>query len=250
MSSEIQLTASIVVYNEDLQILEQTICSFLKVPLPKKLYIIDNSPSRTKHELLAQEEIDYRHVGKNSGFGAAHNLVIHAIELRSKFHLILNPDVCFRPTIFRNLLKQLEENSNVSLVCPSVVYPNGDAQVICRMEPSLRELIARRFGMFKKYLASRQYYKLSEPFSPDFMHGCFMLFKTDDFINIGGFDERYFLYMEDADICRKLKQSGKEILYYPKEQITHIHRRGSSRNMKLFYFHVISAIRYFKKWQK
>ena len=95
-----------------------------------------------------------------------------------------------------------------------------------------------------------QYQDVSAPFYPDFMHGCFMLFKTDDFVNIRGFDERFFLYMEDADICRQLKMSGKEILYYPKEQITHVHRRGSSKNIKLFYFHLVSAIRYFRKWRK
>ena len=237
-------------YEEDLQTLAQAIRSFLEVPLSKKLYIVDNSPSRSEHELFTHAEIDYKHVGRNCGFGAAHNSVIPAVKGVSKFHLVLNPDVCFRPTIFKNLVKQLEEHSNVSLVCPSVVYPSGEAQVICRMEPSVRELIARRVGIFKKYLTSRQYHKRTEPFSPDFMHGCFMLFKTVDFVGIGGFDERYFLYMEDADICRKLKQSGKEILYYPKEQITHIHRRGSSKSFKLFYFHAISALRYFIKWRK
>ena len=244
------ITAAIVLFNEQLETLKLTVDSFLKTPLEKKLYLVDNSPVNVLGAHFEHSEIAYIFVGKNIGFGAAHNLVIDAIKESSKFHLILNPDVCFNAAIFQNLFKELDKKSNVAMISPSVVYPNGDVQVICRKTPSLKALIGRRLGIFKSYLASRQYQDLSVPFYPDFMHGCFMLFKTADFVNIRGFDERFFLYMEDADICRKLKMSGKEILYYPKEQITHVHRRGSSKNIKLFYFHLVSAIRYFRKWRK
>ena len=54
--------------------------------------------------------------------------------------------------------------------------------------------------------------------------------------------------MEDADICRKIKQSGKEILYYPKVEITHLYRKASGKNLKLFFIHLSSAIKYFRKW--
>jgi hypothetical protein len=75
-----------------------------------------------------------------------------------------------------------------------------------------------------------------------------MLFKTDDFIKIGGFDKRYFLYMEDVDICRKIDAIGKKKMYFPNEQITHILKKESSKNVRLFFIHLISSIRYFKKW--
>ncbi|MBL4643582.1 MAG: glycosyl transferase family 2, partial [Flavobacteriaceae bacterium] len=69
MSEIIQISASIVLYNENIQILEQTINSFLKVPLSKKLYLIDNSPKRISHDIFKREEIEYVFVGKNVGFG-------------------------------------------------------------------------------------------------------------------------------------------------------------------------------------
>ena len=75
-----------------------------------------------------------------------------------------------------------------------------------------------------------------------------MLFNTNDFLITNGFDPRYFLYMEDADICREQFEKNKRILYYPQVKIVHVHRRDSSRNLKLFYLHFISAIKYFKKW--
>jgi GT2 family glycosyltransferase len=250
LSAKIQISASIVLYNENIQVLEEAITSFLKVPLLKKLYLIDNSPKRIIIDIFKEEEIEYIFVGKNVGFGAAHNLVINKIKSFSKFHLILNPDVSFKPSVVVNLSRELENNPQVSLISPRVLYPNGSTQVICRKTPFFKEMLGRRLGVFNNYVASKQYQKVSEPFFPDFIHGCFMLFKTDDFISIKGFDERYFLYMEDADICRKIKESGKEVLYYPKEQITHIHRKGSAKKGKLLYYHLVSAIKYFKKWHK
>ena len=130
------------------------------------------------------------------------------------------------------------------------MYPNGSPQVVCRKAPSVKEMLIRRLAILKNSSALDQYLDVSKPFYPDFIHGCFMLFKTQDFINSKGFDERYFLYMEDADICREIKQSGKEVLYYPNEQITHIHRRGSSKKAKLLFHHIVSAIKYFRKWRK
>jgi len=75
-----------------------------------------------------------------------------------------------------------------------------------------------------------------------------MLFKTVDFKSLGGFDERYFLYMEDADICRKINKTEKKILYFPNVEIMHQHQKGSSKSVKLFIYHLSSAIKYFLKW--
>ena len=250
MSDTIQISASIVLYNENIQELEQAIISFLKVPLSKKLYLIDNSPKRITNAIINENEIEYIFVEKNVGFGTAHNLILNKIKAISKFHLILNPDVSFKPGVVVNLIKELENKANVSLIAPSVMYPNGSPQVICRKTPSIKKMLIRRLAIFNSRVDLNQYQDLSKPFYPDFIHGCFMLFKTEDFIILNGFDERYFLYMEDADICREIKQSGKEVLYYPYEQITHIHRRGSAKKVKLLFYHTVSAIKYFKKWRK
>ena len=104
--------------------------------------------------------------------------------------------------------------------------------------------------MFRSYVQKREYRytDLSVPFYPEFVHGCFLLFKTEDFVAIRGFDERYFLYMEDADICRKLANVDKKILYFPEETIQHIQKKGSAKEIKLLAFHIISAYKYFRKW--
>jgi hypothetical protein len=89
---------------------------------------------------------------------------------------------------------------------------------------------------------------LSTSFFAEYITGCFQLYKTEFFVKIRGFDQRYFLYMEDVDICKKIEVLGKKKMYYPKEEIFHVLKQGSSKSLKLFFRHTLSAIKYFFKW--
>lgn len=242
------ITASIVLYNQDLKTLQKTVDSFLKTPLKKKLFLIDNSQKPTLKKHFNQTEIEYIFVGKNIGFGKAHNLVLDKIN--SDFHLILNPDIEFNPTVITSLIKELNTQTKVSFITPKVLYPDKRHQYICRKHPTFLDLINRKIKISKKNISNNEYRNqdLEKSFYPDFIHGCFMLFKTQDFKDLKGFDERYFLYMEDADICRKIDKSGKKKCYFPKVEIVHQHQKGSSKNIKLFFYHFSSAIKYFLKW--
>ena len=242
------ITASIVLFNENIDTLKKTVHSFLGVPIEKKLYLVDNSSQNSLENYFKHPEIEYLFNGKNIGFGKAHNLILDKIN--SKFHLILNPDVEFNSDVITDLMKVLDHNSEVSFISPKVLYPNKQEQFICRKHPTFFELINRKLQLSKSKIFHNEYRNknLEKPFYPEFIHGCFMLFKTVDFKTLKGFDERYFLYMEDADICRKIDLLGKKKLYYPKVKITHQHQRGSSKNIKLFFHHISSAIKYFLKW--
>ena len=242
------ITASIVLFNQDLKTLKKTVTSFLQTPINKKLFLIDNSSENKLQEFFKQPEIEYIFIGKNIGFGAAHNIILNKIS--SKYHLILNPDVVFNVDVIPTLIKVLETNINIAFTTPKVIYPNNDLQYVCRKHPTFFDLINRKLKISKNKLIFYQYIDkdLNKSFNPEFIHGCFMLFKTDDFISLRGFDERYFLYMEDADICRKIQEVGKKILYYPKVSIIHQHQKGSAKNLNLFFRHTSSAIKYFLKW--
>ncbi|MBU3010920.1 glycosyltransferase family 2 protein [Polaribacter vadi] len=254
MKEKLEVTVSIVLYNEDLEELSQTIQSFLSVPLTKKLYLIDNTSEKLFQGVFNDIEIEYIAIGDNIGFGAGHNVVIEKIKNISNFHLILNPDVYFEKTVIPNLIQELKNNESLAMIAPKVLFPNGEHQYSCRRYPQFLELIARRFPIFKPILKPKvfkgQYQDkdLTNPFYADYLAGCFHLYKTDDYVKLKGFDERYFLYMEDVDICKKIDELGKRKLYYPKEEIKHVLKQGSSRDMKLFFRHTISAIKYFYKW--
>jgi GT2 family glycosyltransferase len=248
MSFKYEITATIVLYHEDIMILQKTVDSFLKIPLKKKLFLVDNSATRSLSSFFIHEEIEYIFSGKNIGFGKGHNFVLE--KLNSKYHLLLNPDIVFTEDVISSLIGQLEKTNNVAFATPKVVYPNHENQNVCRKHPAFFDLINRRVTLSKSTLFKNQYRNqdLTKPFYPDFIHGCFMLFKTAVFKELKGFDERYFLYMEDVDICREIDELGKKKLYFPDVQIVHHHQKGSAKNLKLFWYHATSAIKYFLKW--
>ena len=244
------VTASIVIYKEPIKTLQKTIVSFLATPCSKKLYIIDNSPTNQLQNYFKTPEITYVFSGHNLGFGRGHNLILEDLKKQSDFHLILNPDVQFQPTVIPYLVSELQQQKQVAMIAPKVLFEDGTLQLTCRKHPTILELIGRRTSVFKNYLLKRSYSKeiRATPFFPEFIHGCFLLFKTDAFIEIKGFDERYFLYMEDADICKKITKIDQKCRFDPRVSIVHLHRKGSSKNVKLFFHHTISVIRYFLKW--
>ena len=248
MSFKYEITATIVLYHEDQEILKRTIASFLKIPLKKKLFLVDNSATRSFQNFFNDEEIEYFFPGKNIGFGKGHNFVLD--KLNSKYHLLLNPDIEFTATTILILISQLEKEHDVAFATPKVMYPNLAKQYVCRKHPTFFDLINRRIKLVPKAILKNEYRNqdLTKPFYPDFIHGCFMLFKTTDFKDLKGFDARYFLYMEDADLCREIDILGKKKLYFPEVAIVHHYQKGSAKNLKLFWFHTFSAIKYFLKW--
>lgn len=247
--SKLQLTGSIVIYNESPEVLLNTVAAFLAIPMTKRLFIIDNS-EKSMDFWIESPEVHYRKAKENLGFGRGHNLVLDEIKELSHYHLVLNPDVTFKAEIFKELCEKLESNNSLAMISPRVIYENGDLQYTCRKDPTIKEMISRRLGIFKSYTEERAYctQNLEKPFFPSFIHGCFFLFKTREFVTLSGFDTRYFLYLEDADICREIRKSGKKLMYYPMVEITHIHRKGSAKKLKLLGYHIVSAFRYFRKW--
>ena len=250
MQEEKHITASIVVYKENLKVLENAIDSFLGSPLSKKLYIIDNSPSNEFKNKIQNDSVEYIYSNKNVGFGKGHNSILHKLTSENKYHLILNPDVRFHPEILEKLVLKMESNESFSMIAPRVLNSNNELLYTARRYPSLFELIFRFLGIFKKFTIRGEYKNQNhkKSFSPDFVQGSFMLFKTEDLLRLEGFDERYFMYMEDVDICRKIDLSGKRKLYFPATEIIHTHRKGSSKEFRLFFIHISSIIKYFIKW--
>jgi GT2 family glycosyltransferase len=251
MQNKLQISATIVLYEEQEEVLLQAVHSFLGTSLTKHLFLVDNSPLPLSNQfLLNHPEITYIFNNKNVGFGKANNLVIDNIKHISDYHLVLNPDTKFDPEILEELVNELKQNEEVALIAPAIKFPDGRHQYSVRIYPAFFDLVVRKLNTFPKRIHKGEYRNidLSKPFYPDAIHGSFLLFKTNDFVNIQGFDDRYFMYFEDIDICRKIDVLGKKKLYYPKVKVTHILRKESAKKMKLFFYHFSSAVKYFLKW--
>ena len=193
-------------------------------------------------------------ISRNNGYGAGHNIAIFkTIREKIKYHLILNPDIYFDPISIESIFGFMDKNLNIGLIMPKILYPNGKIQFLCKLLPTPYDLIFRRFAPFKKKVGKRnEKYELrftnySKKMEVPSLSGCFMFIRTSVLKQIGGFDERYFMYAEDVDLCRRIGQISKAV-YYPDVEVTHNYEKGSYKNPKLLMHHIFSAIKYFNKW--
>jgi len=249
MGRGISISISVVIYNEDPLLLKKRLNSILDASLNLHVFLIDNSPETTTNFINFHDKLTYIFNGANLGYGKGHNLILQ--EITSDYHLVLNPDVDFNPNILTELISHLESDEQIGLVTPKVYYPDGSLQYLCRKHPSFLDLANRLLKFSKSRTMNSEYKNLdleNETFNPEFVHGCFMLFRTQIFKNLNGFDESFFLYLEDADICKRVWESGFKIQYHPKVSIVHHHRRASKKNIFLFFTHIRSSFRYFFKW--
>ena len=253
-----QLNVSIVLYQNSLVQLKRAINSVLSTKLDVKLYLIDNSPADSL-KILSElnPRIVYIFNNANLGFGKAHNIAIkETLKEGVPFHLIMNPDIYFDKEVLEELYSFMEENKDIGLVMPKVLYPDGRIQYLCKLLPTPFDLFGRRFlnkGPLKKYIEKRnEIYELrftgyNKIMEVPYLSGCFMFIRTEMLKKVGLFDERFFMYLEDTDLSRRIHRVAKTI-YYPYVHIYHEHQKGSYKNLKLLKIHIESAIKYFNKW--
>lgn len=240
------LTVSIVLYHPKW---EQEVLPLLRTLLQvrdlERLYLIDNSPEDSGHVLTPDSRVEYRHMGRNLGYGAAHNIALR--ETKAEYHLVLNSDIILRAEDVDAMVSHMAEHTEIAAMMPHVVGPDGRYQGLCRTLPSPWDLIRRRF----LHLSSRNV--IAERDIPvqgldiPYLSGCFMLLRTEAVRRVGYFDERFFMYPEDIDLSRRLHETGRT-LYWPQVRIVHNHQRASYHSMRMLWIHAVNMCRYFNKW--
>jgi len=172
------------------------------------------------------------------GFGANHN---HAFGLASgSYYCVANPDIRLQQDPFENLVACMESR-RAALVAPRVVDENGAIEDNARFVPTPLTILEKALGVAKRL----DYPISNNPFFPDWVAGMFMLFKREAFAQVGGFDERYYLYYEDVDICARLRLAGHKLVLCPSAVVTHAARRESHRNPAYLRWHLASMFRFF-----
>lgn len=249
-----RVSASIVTYNsmsEIRSVLDSLVNSSIKENLD--IYVIDNN-STDQTTMIVEKEYPNVHLvkmDKNIGFGTGHNQVISKVE--SKYHLIVNPDINFDNNILENLEEYMDENIDVAIVSPKILNNDGTEQYLPKLNPKIRYFLGGRFekygGIFAKWRAeyTSRNETFLEPTDIEFCTGCFMFTRTSKLKQIGGFDERYFLHFEDADLARMMKQKGR-IVFHPNFTIHHLWKRDNVKSMRVFFIAIHSMTKYFIKW--
>lgn len=247
------ISASLVLYNNSKSDIDKVIESVLSSKIDC-LYLVDHSESESFSILCEKsEKIHYIHT-ENDGYGKGHNTGFQLSQevAMSDYHIVINPDIYFRPDSINNLLEYMENHKDVGLVIPKVFYPNGDFQYLCKMLPTPVDIFLRQFAPkevrekndIKYAMKSANYEKEMDIPS---LSGCFMFFRTACFKKIGGFDTRYFMHFEDIDITRRIRMIARTV-YYPGASIIHAHEAAHKKSKKMLMIGLQSAIRYFNKW--
>ncbi|MGN6214219.1 glycosyltransferase family 2 protein [Parafilimonas sp.] len=248
-----QLVSSIVIYNNDPLVIQNAINSALQTNLKTKLFLIDNSETDSLKYLAYNPNVEYIFNNQNIGYGKAHNIALNQSINLSSYHLVLNPDIKFAPGTLESIIAYMQTHPDVGLLMPKVFYKNGELQKLCNPLPKPINPISRRFFLNTNWARRiNDDYEL-KGFNYDHclnvpnLSGCFMFLRCDTLKRIGFFDERYFMYMEDVDLCRRIHAVSKT-MYYPEASIIHGFEKESYSNKTLLKHHIKSAIKYFNKW--
>jgi len=240
-SNKPDLTIIILNYNSQFW-LKKTLTTLKESYLDKtkyqvKVVVVDNASTDDSTTMIKRSFrwVELIESPENNGFAAGNNLAL--AKLDSKYGMLLNSDIEFTANSNLDLLIDLLENketTQVGVVTPRLEFPNGAIDPAChRGEPTLWASftymlnLEKLFPQIKLFSSYHQYYKnLSTAHEIDACSGAAMIFRTRDLKKIGFLDERFFMYAEDLDWCRRFRDQRKKIIYYP--YVTLIHHKNKS----------------------
>lgn len=239
--------------------------SLLTQPLPKdtELLVVDNDSGDDSVSLL-RADFPEAHViasPRNSGMAGGVNLGLH--KAHGEYYLILNPDIIVLPGAVKKLLEFMDEHPTVGLSGGKLISPNGQRQPSCYRFYRLATIFYRRTWLGRTRRGQQDIARFLMEDHPldtvqevDWLQGACLMARATAVAQVGGMDERFFMYFEDVDWARRFWQSGWRVSYVPEAVFSHYHQRGSELNSlfgllvnRVARAHVASAVKYFWKYR-
>jgi len=248
------MTGSIVLYNNEREIILKAINSFLSSLKVNKLFLIDNSPRNELENIIIDERVEYIHNPSNPGFGASHNIAFNrAIEMNSKYHFVINPDIYFVGDVVSQMINFMDENVEVGMLMPEILNDDNSVQNLPKLLPSpfsvlLRKLKRPKF-IYDDFINQYELRFVDKKiiYNAPILSGCFTLFRINSVKDVGVYDDKFFMYFEDWDLSRRMHLKYKTI-YFPKVSVFHGYESGANKSSRLLKIFIKSAIHYFNKW--
>lgn len=223
--------------------------------------VVDNaSPNNDAEQLKTVFKNTNVHVitlDKNLGFGGGYRQGVHFAD--GEFLAIINPDIQLKKGCLQNLLAELEKDKTIGLVAPKLQNPDGTTQQNARHFPTPWVMFGRRLSTHFAwaYDYEQAWYNTTTPTTVDWVQGSFMCLRREVFTtNLnGGFDPRFFLFLEDTDLCRRLWMQKLKVILVPTAKAIHGEHRLSGGSFwqacrkKTFWIHLHSALKYFWKYK-
>jgi N-acetylglucosaminyl-diphospho-decaprenol L-rhamnosyltransferase len=234
-----KITVSIVSHDQRL-LIENLLKDLVTFEEINKLIITVNIPEN-KYNIpsLLNEKIQFIYNDFKKGFGGNHNYAFK--HCQTELFCVLNPDLRFEQNPFPKMINALEIN-NLNLVAPIVHNTKQE------IEDSFREYLTPA-RLFARYLKIGKYNPkaINGVIYPDWIAGMIMLFQSNMFRELGGFDERYFMYCEDMDICKRANKASYKTGVLESCRVIHDARRTSRKKIKYLFWHISSLTKFWKK---
>jgi len=199
-----------------------------------EIIIVDNASQDASEELITEEfpTVTWVQLKNNIGFGKACNVGVRSAQ--SDYILLLNPDTVIAGNTLTAAYQFMESHPEVGLMGPKILNPDGSLQASCKRGfPTPAVTFYHFCGLSKLFPKSKRFGRYNLSFidadtssEVDAISGSFMFLRKELYTRVGGFDERFFLYGEDLDLCHRIRETGHKIWYHPETQI--IHRKGKS----------------------
>lgn len=256
MSGTIDISISIVVLNHrnDLVRLLPSLVAAL-TGMRAEILVVDNRSGDGSVDLILAQ-FPYANIVRNtkrSGYGENHNINIR--RATGRYIVVMNTDMVLDAGVFRELLAFVDETPEVGIVCPKVLNEDGTIQGLNKRYPTVLDLGLRRFSpRFLKSIFKRRMdrYEMKDvgydrSYDVPFVSGAFMFCRREVLVEVGCFDEDYFLYFEDADLCRRVQRKHRTV-YCPAAVVVHFWRREAHLRVRHLFYFIRSAGRYFWRW--
>ncbi len=263
------MDVSIIILNYKTRgLIKQQLKNFFASPvrLGVEVIVVDNNSGDGVCDMLAREfgHRSFPHVRcislrENRGYAAGNNVGMRASH--GKYYLIANPDIVLTSAVVETLYDFMEAHAQVGIAGPQLVYPDGSLQYSCLrypnwMLPLIRRTSLTNTGWGKKWLANyfMQDWDHASPRDVDWLFGACLMVRGSCLPTVGYLDERFFLYLEDTDWCRRFWESGFEVWYVPTATAIHLLRRSSEGPLlsilvnKTARAHLVSFFAYLRKY--
>ncbi len=235
--------------------LPEFIASLAALPFLKRLIIVNHSPEESLAALSAPFPLQVINQ-KNAGYGAGLNRGLREIGEKNAVALLCNPDLALAtPAKVAEALAYMAAQPRVGCLIPRSVTFEGQPILACREFYTWKTLLAVRIGFFRRVFAEpyRRHLMLDAPvegpLEVDWGYGAAMFFRVSAFGGAPAFDENFFLYMEDVDLCVNLWRTGLSVVSYPEVLFRHHSQRDSTRRWRFLRYHLVSLAKFIWKYR-
>ncbi len=212
-----------------------------------EVIVVDNASSDGSAEMVQAEfpNVTLIKNANNEGFGKANN--IGMAQTNADVIVLLNSDTEASVATIESLRRQLDENPCLGVLSPMLITPAGKAQAFAYgADPTIGYLLSRAWNrlLFKRALHD---WNVPYPISVDWVAGTCMVVRGSILRAVHGFDESFFMYFEDADLCKRIRGAGLDVIYDPRSEILHIGGQSMKKNKRAQDAYQNGLITFYKK---